>query len=63
MGKWSLLMVCMLLSFSVWSQQKAIRGKVADANGVPLSGVTVAARGTDNATQTNVNGDFQLMLL
>src|SRR6186997_256288 len=59
MGKWSLLILCLLVSFSLWSQ-KTIRGKVIDANGSPLSGVTVTVRGTNTATQTSPDGSFTL---
>jgi TonB-dependent SusC/RagA subfamily outer membrane receptor len=59
MGKLSLLTLCLLVSFSVWSQ-RTIRGKVIDANGTPLSGVTVTVRGTNTATQTNPDGTFSI---
>lgn len=60
MGKFGLLMLGVLLSISVWSQQRTIRGRVADANGVPLSGVTITVRGTSTATQTNNNGEYTI---
>src|SRR5688572_27850562 len=59
MGKWSLLILGLLVSFSVWSQ-RTIRGKVVDAEGKPLSGVTVSIRGTTTATQTSPDGSFSL---
>ena len=59
MGKLSLLILSLLVSFSVWSQT-TIRGKVTDANGNPLSGVTVSVRGTNTATQTSADGSFTL---
>ncbi|WP_333862630.1 SusC/RagA family TonB-linked outer membrane protein [Chitinophaga sp.] len=39
---------------------KEIRGKVKDANGNPLPGVTVVIKGTNSGTQTNGQGDFTL---
>ncbi|MGE7776934.1 SusC/RagA family TonB-linked outer membrane protein [Chitinophaga sp. NPDC101104] len=39
---------------------KEIRGKVKDANGNPLPGVTVVIKGTNKGTQTNGQGDFSL---
>ena len=59
MGKLSLLILGVLISFSVWAQ-RTIQGKVIDANGNPLSGVTVAVRGTNTATQTNADGTFSV---
>jgi TonB-linked SusC/RagA family outer membrane protein len=59
MGKLSLLILGLLVSFSVWSQ-RTIRGKIIDANGNPLSGVTVSVRGTNTATQSNPDGTFSI---
>lgn len=39
---------------------KEIRGKVKDANGNPLPGVTVVIKGTNKGTQTNAQGEFSL---
>jgi len=38
----------------------AISGKVTDANGQPLVGVTVSEKGTSNATITDVNGSYKI---
>ena len=59
MGKLSLLILGLLVSFSVWSQ-RTITGRVTDANGAPLSGVTVTVRGTNTATQTGADGSFSI---
>jgi TonB-linked SusC/RagA family outer membrane protein len=40
--------------------QRTITGNVTDENGTPLSGVSVAAKGTKIGTTTNPNGDFSL---
>jgi iron complex outermembrane receptor protein len=37
-----------------------ISGKVVDAAGAPLSGVSVVAKGSSSGTQTNATGQFQL---
>lgn len=42
------------------SQTKNISGKVRDANGVPLPGVTVVIQGTTNGTITDSDGNFML---
>src|SRR6187399_1435583 len=59
MGKLRLFILSVLVSFSVWAQ-RTIRGKVIDANGNPLSGVTVSVRGTNTATQTSPDGTFSV---
>jgi len=41
-------------------QQKAVSGKVTNAAGVPLPGVTVAVKGTTNGVITDNNGNFSL---
>ncbi|HVG15499.1 MAG TPA: SusC/RagA family TonB-linked outer membrane protein [Chitinophagaceae bacterium] len=60
MGKLSLLIISLLVTFSVWSQQRTVRGRVADASGTPLGNVTVRVAGTNTATQTNQNGEFSI---
>lgn len=41
-------------------QQRAISGKVTDASGQPLPGVTIIVRGTTIGTVTNADGEFAL---
>ena len=43
-----------------FAQQKTVTGKVSRDVGVPLSGVSVAVKGTSQATQTNTNGDYTI---
>ncbi len=52
--------ICLLAIANVWGQQRTIRGKVTDANGKPLQNVTVSVKGTNNATQTDASGGFNL---
>jgi TonB-linked SusC/RagA family outer membrane protein len=59
MGKLSLLFLGLLMSISLWAQ-RTITGRVTDANGAPLSGVTVTVRGTNTATQTQTDGSFSI---
>lgn len=59
MGKLSLLFLGLLVSISVWAQ-RTITGRVVDASGNPLSGVTVTVRGTNTATQTKPDGSFSI---
>lgn len=44
-----------------FAQEKNISGKVTDSkSGLPVPGVSVMVRGTNNGTVTNANGDFKL---
>lgn len=47
---------------AIVQQQAKASGKVIDNNGEPLIGVTVKEVGTNNATVTDVNGEFRLNL-
>jgi len=40
-----------------------IKGKVTDEKGMPLPGVNVIEKGSNNATSTNLNGEFNLNVL
>ncbi|VTP93330.1 carboxypeptidase-like regulatory domain-containing protein [Sphingobacterium daejeonense] len=40
--------------------QQSITGSVKDSNGQPLAGATVSVKGTQNKTQSDVNGNFEL---
>jgi len=56
-----LLAVGILLCTNVLhAQQKTVTGKITDAQGQPIVGATVAARGTAVATQTNPDGNFSI---
>ena len=41
-------------------QNKAIKGRVIDANGEPIIGASVLEKGTTNGTITDMDGNFQL---
>ncbi|GGE27637.1 SusC/RagA family TonB-linked outer membrane protein [Sphingobacterium cellulitidis] len=46
---------------STWHNQSTVRGTVKDSsNGLALSGVTVTVKGTNQATTTDENGNFEL---
>jgi protocatechuate 3,4-dioxygenase beta subunit len=48
-------------NFQAVSQQKgSVSGKVVDASGVPLPGVTVAVKGTTQGTITDMDGKYTL---
>ena len=40
-----------------------IKGKVTDEKGLPLPGVNIIEKGSNNATSTNLNGEFNLNVL
>ncbi len=49
-----------LLNFTVIFAQKEIKGKVSDANGLPLIGVNVVEKGTSNGTQSDIDGSYKI---
>lgn len=40
--------------------QQALRGRVVDANGDPLTGVSVAVKGTSTGAVTDMDGNYTL---
>ena len=51
------------LSSTLSAQVKTVRGVVTSSeNGGPIPGVAVMEKGTTNATVTNANGSYELML-
>lgn len=50
----------LMLSTSLWAQEKAVTGTVTDADGMPLPGVNVLVQGTQRGTQTDFDGNFSL---
>ena len=49
-----------LLSISVAAQERTVSGKVTDADGKPIPGVTVRVKNTTISTMTNVSGDYTI---
>jgi TonB-dependent starch-binding outer membrane protein SusC len=56
----SLLLVCVLFTQPLFSQTKAITGKIVDDKGNPLAGVSVSIKGSKIGTSTDVGGNFTL---
>ena len=50
----------LVLALTAMAQSKSISGKVVDANGEPLIGVSVLVQGTTTGTMTYVDGKFAL---
>ncbi|MCS3795944.1 SusC/RagA family TonB-linked outer membrane protein [Niastella sp. OAS944] len=53
-----LLITCSM--FTVYSQTKSVSGKVTDASGNPLIGISVTIKGTMSGTTSNPDGTFKL---
>jgi len=52
-----------LLAFVVqftFAQEKTISGTVSDNNGIPLPGVNIIVKGTNNGTQTDFDGNYNI---
>jgi TonB-linked SusC/RagA family outer membrane protein len=52
----------LLLSCMLFAQQKTVTGKVLDADGNPLMGVTVGIKGTNTNVVTDVTGAFKIQV-
>ncbi len=63
-GFLTLLLIAAFMAFSVgtFAQQKAISGKVTDAQGTSLPGVSVSVKGTTLGTITNIDGLYELVV-
>jgi TonB-linked SusC/RagA family outer membrane protein len=56
----AILIGMLLLPVQVTAQQKTVTGRVTNDVGTPLSGVSVAVRGTGTGTMTNSEGRFSI---
>ena len=54
------LVAGLILLQGVAFAQTQVRGKVTDADGKPLAGVTVMVKGTTNGTMTAIDGTYSL---
>jgi len=57
-----LLQFFLLLSCILFAQQKTVTGKVTDADGKPVAGVTVSIKGSTVSTTTDANGSFSIVV-
>ena len=61
MKKISLVLTTLLMAFSLFAQNVAVRGKVTDAStGEPVAFASVSVKGTTTGTATDVDGDYTL---
>ncbi|MBC6606641.1 TonB-dependent receptor [Hymenobacter sp. BT188] len=54
------LVWCLLLVTTAWAQTRTVTGRITDADGSGLPGVTVLERGTTNGVSTSADGAFSL---
>lgn len=59
---WIVTFCSFLLSTAALAQQRTITGKVTGADGKPVAGATVSAKGSNVATQTTEDGNFSISL-
>lgn len=59
-GKLLLLLVCSFLQIVAFAQEREITGKVSDADGIPLPGVSIQIKGTTQGTITDFDGNYNL---
>ncbi|MGO4911512.1 SusC/RagA family TonB-linked outer membrane protein [Leeuwenhoekiella sp. W20_SRS_FM14] len=50
----------LMLSITIWAQEKTVSGTVTDSQGMPLPGVNVIVQGTSTGTQTDFDGNYSL---
>lgn len=56
----SLIVIGLLLSATLFAQQRNITGTVTDEGGETLVGVNIIVKGTTNGTSTDIDGKFQI---
>lgn len=59
-GKGFLLALLSLVSLSLQAQDKQVTGKVSDASGVGMPGVSIALKGSTRGTNTDANGNYSI---
>jgi TonB-linked SusC/RagA family outer membrane protein len=55
-----LVILLILINHVIFAQTRTVSGKVTDANGSPIAGVTVAVKGKQFAAVTTKDGEFRL---
>src|SRR5690625_3286105 len=55
-----LLFTCLFTAHVIYAQTASINGKVINKKGIPLSGISIVVKGTNNGTVTNDEGVFKL---
>lgn len=55
-----LYFTCMCLGFTAFAQNKSITGVVTDENGIPMPGVNILIKGTNEGTMTDFDGEYTI---
>ncbi|UJH67841.1 SusC/RagA family TonB-linked outer membrane protein [Allomuricauda sp. SCSIO 65647] len=55
------MVLCFLLAYGTYAQEKTISGTVTDDQGQPLPGVTIQVKGTTTGTQTDFDGNYSVI--
>ncbi len=53
-------LLTLMISFSAFSQTRVITGKVSDEKGESLPGVSIKEKDSENATQTDLDGNYRI---
>jgi TonB-dependent starch-binding outer membrane protein SusC len=56
----TILLLCVLFTQNAFSQTKTITGQVTDDKGLPISGASVAVKGSKSGTSTDALGKFHI---
>jgi TonB-linked SusC/RagA family outer membrane protein len=60
MKKTFTLLILLIIAISAFTQNRQISGKVTDASGLGLPGVSIVIAGTTNGTTTDLDGNYKL---
>jgi hypothetical protein len=55
-----LVLLLVLVAQITFAQERAVSGVVSDNAGMPIPGVSVLVKGTQNGTQTDFDGKFSI---
>lgn len=59
----NIITTCLLMvSFFAFAQQKTVKGKIVDKEGLALLGVSILEKGTENGTTSDFDGEYFLKL-
>ena len=61
MKRYFTLVLITFITLSAFAQDRQITGKVTDASGAGLPGVTIQLLGTTSGTITDANGDYKIV--
>ena len=61
--RYKLLMLCFFIASIAFAQEKTISGTVTDDQGIPLPGVNIIVKNTNNGTQTDFDGLYSINAL